>query len=98
MTSEVMLDGSVPVPADIRGGYLAFRAAQQYREIQVRASTKEEVTEKMQIQGSVKFSIMGAVDIGAGGGYDRTTGKMTAGEVAWTVRIATNAVTITRMR
>jgi hypothetical protein len=97
-TSEVMLDGTVPVPADIRGGYLAFRAAQQYREVQVRASTKEEVTEKMQVQGSVKFSILKVVEIGGGGGYDRTKGQTTADELAWTVRVGTNAVTITRMR
>ncbi len=98
MTSEVMLDGTVPVPVDIRGGYLAFRAAQQYREVQVRASTKEEVTEKMQVQGSVKFSILKVAEIGAGGGYDRTKGQTTADELAWTVRIATNAVTIARLR
>jgi hypothetical protein len=98
MPGEVLLDGSVPVPAQIRNSYLAYTVEQQYREIQIRAASQEAVGEKMQIQGSVKFSIMKVVEIGGGGGKDWSTGQTTTDEQSWTVRVATNAVTIKQVR
>ena len=98
MTSEVLLDGSVPVPAQVHNNYLAFTAEQQYREIQIRAASQEAVGEQMHIQGSVKFSIMKVVEIGGGGGKDWSKGQTTTDEQSWTVRVATNAVTIKQVR
>ena len=98
MTSEVLLDGSVPVPAQIHNNYLAYTAEQQYREIQIRAASQEAVGEQMHIQGSVKFSIMKVVEIGGGGGKDWSKGQTTTDEQSWTVRVATNAVTIKQVR
>ena len=98
MAGEVLLDGSVPVPAQIHSNYLAYTVEQQYREIQIRAASQEAVGEKMQIQGSVKFSILKVAEIGGGGGKDWSTGQTTTDEQSWTVRVATNAVTIKQVR
>jgi hypothetical protein len=96
VASEALLDGSVPVPATIRDGYLVYNAVQDHHDIQIRASSQQAVADQMQAQGSVKFSILGFAELGGGGGYSTTTTQTTARELLWTVRVAANSITITQ--
>lgn len=55
------------MPERIESSYLAFTAVQDHLDVQVRASSQQAVVEQMQLQGNVKFSILGMAEIGGGG-------------------------------
>lgn len=90
-----VLEGSVAVPARITGAYVAFSAVQDYRDVQVRASTQQEVAEQMEINGSAKFTILGAAEIGGGASSTTGTTRTQGRELTWTVRVAQPGLTIT---
>ncbi|MEU7866617.1 hypothetical protein [Dactylosporangium sp. NPDC049140] len=89
-----VLAGSIVVPSRIAAAYLAFTAIQDHQDIEIRAGSQQAVAEQLELQGNVKFTILGTVEIGGGGGRQDTSTRTTTGEVAWTVRIARPGLTI----
>jgi hypothetical protein len=94
--NDAFLEGTVPVAAQIRDNYLVYNAVQDHRDVQIRAASQEAVADQMQIQGSVKFSILGFAEVGGGASYGTTTTQTMSRELMWTVRVATNSVSITQ--
>jgi hypothetical protein len=88
-----LLEGSVAVPERIGSSYLAFTAVQDHQDVQVRASSQQAVAEQMQLQGNVKFSILGT-EIGGGASSSTTQTRTSTDELTYTVRIGKSALTI----
>ncbi len=90
-----LLEGSLAVPERIRSGYIAFAATQDHQDIQVRAADQHAVAEQMQVQGNVKFSILGTAEVGGGVTSGTTTTRTATGELTWVVRIGRPGLVIT---
>jgi hypothetical protein len=91
-----LLEGSVAVPERIGSSYLAFTAVQDHQDVQVRASSQQAVAEQMQLQGNVKFSILGTAEIGGGASSSTTRTRTSTDELTYTVRIGKSALTISQ--